>query len=329
MALSPSFPASTLLVAKPDLEDLSPGGPFRAIRSFIGDTIGAFRQNHPTFNAPTATRLLTLLLLHPLDSAKARVQVSLATSRAAVNTAASHGSWMRGLFPSLIARIPQAALTFALFTVINSRINNKLDGFRASTRTVLAACTADAVSAMWLTPFEVAKIRLQTNVAPSFQTAFSFGKLYTGVCAQILRDAPFRALFIVAFHAVSSAIDRRIDRPLRKVESVAIAATTAAATAAITTPLDVVRTRVMAQFPGTVPMYSNAFHCAIRTVRSEGIPSMYRGMIPRTVYMGASVLLFSLALDKVTEAVRKIRGESVVAKKDASSSQKLLFVPPS
>lgn len=329
MAPSTSIPATTLLVAKPDLEDLSPAGPLRAIRSFIGDTIGAFRQSHPTFKAPTATRLLTLLLLHPLDSAKARVQVSAATSRAAVVTAASHGAWMRGVFPSLLARIPHAALTFALFTVINARINTKLDRFQPSTRTLIAACTADAVSAMWLTPFELAKIRLQTHVAPSFQTAFSYGKLYTGVGAQILRDAPFRALFIVAFHAVSSALDRRLDRPLRKVESVAVAATTAAVTAAFTTPLDVVRTRVMAQFPGSGPMYSNFFHCAVRTVRSEGITSMYRGMIPRTVYMGASVLLFSLALDKVTEAVRKIRGESVVAKKNVPSPQKLLFVPSS
>lgn len=321
-------PAS-VLITRPILADASLASPVRAVRLFFSDTVDAFRRNHYSFRAPTATRLLSLLLLHPIDSAKARIQVSVATSPAAVSTAAQRGAWMRGLFPSLLARLPHAALTFALFSVINSRFSRNLDAFRPSTRTVLAACGADALSAMWLTPFELAKIRLQTNVAPSFQSAFTFGKLYTGVCAQVLRDVPFRALFILAYNVVSSEIDKRIDRPLRKVESVAIATVTAAATAAFTTPLDVVRTRVMAQFPGAVPLYSNALHCASKTIRGEGIKSMYRGMLPRTVYMSASVVLFSLALGKITEAVDKIKRKSEVASKLPSSVQNVLFVPPS
>lgn len=318
---------TSICVARPVLADVSVGNPIHALRNFFDDTIDAIRRNNGVFRPPTATRLLTLLLLHPIDSAKARIQVSVATSRAAVTTAVYRGGWMRGLIPSLIARLPHAALTYALFSVINSRFAYKFDNFRLSTRTVLAACTADALSSIWLTPFELAKIRLQTNVAPSFRTAFTFGKLYTGVFAQVLRDAPFRALFIVAFNSISSAIDRRLDRPLRKVESVAVATVTAAATAAITTPLDVIRTRVMAQFPGSVPLYSNFIHCASRTARNEGFSSLYRGMVPRTVYMSASVILFSLALDKITTAYNKITGGSVVASKTSAPAQDLMFIP--
>jgi hypothetical protein len=49
----------------------------------------------------------------------------------------------------------------------------------------------------------------------------------------------------------------------------------------VTMPLDVVKTRLMTQ-SGT-GQYKGLFHCLLRVAKDEGLPALFRGVVPRVI----------------------------------------------
>lgn len=57
--------------------------------------------------------------------------------------------------------------------------------------------------------------------------------------------------------------------------------------AALTTPLDVVKTRLMVN-----TYYKGMWDCAVSVARTEGLAGLFSGVVPRVVYIGPSTALF-------------------------------------
>lgn len=287
-------------------DDSKSGNIFSPITSFFKQIGTVVSEARVELTESAAARLLCIALLHPLDAAKTRMQLTAASSPTAVAIAAKGSwlgafpaSWFGGLPAALIGHLPHGALAFTLFTVLQRRLGER---FSPRVRTVISACAADAVAALWLAPAELIKVRVQSGVSPTSRFALSSGGLRTGIVAQILRDAPFRVLYFVLFDVIRDKVQNRVDHKLGTGESLAVASVVGASVAAITTPVDVVRSRIMAQHPSAAKLYNNWLHCLVRTVRQDGIASIYRGVVPRTLYMGASVALFMVTFDKLRQA---------------------------
>lgn len=293
-------------MASPVVDDEKPNNnPFRAVTSFVKQIRDVVYDARAELTESAAARLLCIALLHPLDAAKTRVQATGATSRAAVNIAMKgtwfgglSSQWYGGLPAALIGNLPHGVIAFSLFAVLQRRLAKRFEKVAPRVRTVISACAADAVAALWLGPAEIIKVRVQTGVSASSRAAATTGRLGTGILAQIFRDMPCRALYLVLYDEIRERAQRRAGHKLGNVESIGVAATVGATVGAITTPVDVIRSRIMAQHPSAGKLYNNWLHCLLRTVRQEGLTSVYRGVLPRTVYMAASVALFTVSIDQ-------------------------------
>lgn len=71
-------------------------------------------------------------------------------------------------------------------------------------------------------------------------------------------------------------------------------------------PVDVIKTRVMNMKvePGKAPPYNGALDCAMKTVRAEGIMSLYKGFIPTISRQGPFTVVLFVTLEQVRKLLK-------------------------
>jgi solute carrier family 25 S-adenosylmethionine transporter 26 len=190
----------------------------------------------------------------------------------------------------------------------------------------LASASAELVSCAILTPAEVVKQNAQMSTSSATSSSVdvfrrlllrssSAASLFRGYVALAARNLPFTALQFPLFEAGKERIRRRREERGRWVGSVAeqacvtaVAAGGAGAVAAVvTTPVDVVKTRVMlgeAEEKGAWKVGRDIW-------KREGIRGLFRGGALRGVWtmVGSGLYLGAYDLARVGLAAR--RGEAV------------------
>jgi len=70
-----------------------------------------------------------------------------------------------------------------------------------------------------------------------------------------------------------------------------------------TTPLDVLKTRLMTQGSGSARVYDNVLHCAIKVYREEGAAAFLRGWQPRVTWIAIGGCIFFTALEQAKKCL--------------------------
>ena len=73
--------------------------------------------------------------------------------------------------------------------------------------------------------------------------------------------------------------------------------------ALVSTPFDVVKTRLANQPQGANRVYNGMVDCAMKTVRSEGLLSLYKGFTPAYARLAPWQLVFFLVFEQMNEVV--------------------------
>jgi Mitochondrial carrier protein len=208
-------------------------------------------------------------------------------------------------------------------TIKTEMFEKRWPNFPRTLAIVIAACVGDTLGAFALTPAEVVKSKTQAGLfqssAEAAVTIFRRGGLrgfYQGHIAALCRDVPFRAvqlsLYENARQRYSAWLARHRGREMVPLENLLMGASIGMATAATTTPLDVVRTRMMSQSPGAGAAYANAWDCLSKTVRGEGFLALYKGLGPRMLLIGPSAAVFFVAYEASKKFFR-VRASKLVA----------------
>ena len=126
--------------------------------------------------------------------------------------------------------------------------------------------------------------------------------LFAGYGAFLLRDLNFDIIEFVSYEQMKLAYRRRVcpDRELKPLEGSLLGAFAGGLTGAVTTPLDVIKTRLMTQ--GTNRVYANALDCAVKICRQEGAGTLMRGWQPRVVWISIGGSVFFGVLEKAKSA---------------------------
>lgn len=77
--------------------------------------------------------------------------------------------------------------------------------------------------------------------------------------------------------------------------------------AAVTSPVDVVKTRIMNQkfdSKGMGMIYKNTLDCFVKTIRAEGVLGLYKGFFPNWIRIGPHTVVTFV----VYERLRKLAG---------------------
>ena len=177
------------------------------------------------------------------------------------------GGLYSGLAGNIAGVIPASALFMGVYEPVKKRM--VAEGFSPFAAQFSAATLAGTAASLVRVPTEVVKQRMQTG---QFTSAIAAVRaivakegvrkgLYAGYGSFMLRDLPFDAIEFVAYEQMRLAYRALVrGRELHPAETSACGAVAGVTTAVLTTPLDVIKTRLMTQ--GTTKAYSGVLDCA-------------------------------------------------------------------
>ncbi|EEF32126.1 S-adenosylmethionine carrier 1, chloroplastic/mitochondrial [Ricinus communis] len=229
--------------------------------------------------------------LYPIDTIKTRLQ-------------AAHGGGkivLKGLYSGLAGNLAGVLPASALFVGVYEPTKQKLLQMFPENLSAVAHLTAGAIggvaASLIRVPTEVVKQRMQTGQFTSAPDAVrliiskeGFKGMYAGYGSFLLRDLPFDAIQFCIYEQLRIGYKAAARRELNDPENAVIGAFAGALTGAITTPLDVIKTRLMVQ--GSANQYTGIFDCVQTVVREEGPTALLKGIGPRVLWIGIGGSIF-------------------------------------
>ncbi|KAI0210399.1 Mitochondrial substrate carrier family protein ucpB [Lamellibrachia satsuma] len=179
---------------------------------------------------------------------------------------------------------------------------------------ILAGATSGAIGSALATPTDLVKVRQQAegpnDARRHHRTLYAFfdlyraggfRALYVGLGPTVQRAAVLTATQIPTYdhtkHSLLNAGLMTEGIPLHIVSSM-VAGFTAALT---TSPIDIVKTRVMNQHLKNT--YHNSFDCVVKTLRTEGLLGFYKGFIPTWMRIGPHTIITFFIFEQLRRAV--------------------------
>lgn len=268
--------------------------------------------------------------LYPIDTIKTRLQ--LAASGGGVRSLLASGggkALYAGVWGNLAGVAPASAIFMGVYeptkraVAARAREAAERRGGGDSDRfeflgPLVAGAAAGLASSVVRVPTEVVKQRLQAGqfggrsavaAVQGILAKEGLRGMFAGYGSFLLRDLPFDAIEFVAYEQLKAAYERALRlRPgdqrrerANAAEVSAIGAAAGALTGVVTTPLDVLKTRLMTQ--GTVGgKYSGVVDCARQIARDEGVGALFRGWEPRVLWIGLGGCVFFSALEAAKKA---------------------------
>ncbi|KAK9678702.1 hypothetical protein RND81_11G228100 [Saponaria officinalis] len=234
--------------------------------------------------------------LYPIDTIKTRLQAARGGGQIV----------LKGLYSGLAGNIAGVLPASAMFVGVYEPTKQKL--LRMFPENLSAvALTAGAVGGLAASlirvPTEVIKQRMQTGQFASAPEAVrlivakeGFKGLYAGYRSFLLRDLPFDAIQFCLYEQLRFGYKLAAKRDLNDPENAIIGAFAGALTGAITTPLDVIKTRLMVQ--GSANQYNGIVDCVKTIVKEEGAPALLKGIGPRVLWIGIGGSIFFGVLER-------------------------------
>lgn len=270
----------------------------------------------------------------PIDAAKVRLQLQMTTG-AAAESAPKYTGLMQGMYrigvdegvaalwrgfqPALVRQCSYTGLSFVLYEPVRNAIAGK-DTPKEQIpfyKRVLAGGTAGGVSIIAMNPTDVLKTQMQAvrgeavpPMASIVRSIYAGGGVlgfWAGVQPNVARCFIGNACEIGCYdEAKTRLVGSGLipDGPIGHFAASAIAGTVSAV---FSTPVDVVKTRLMAQAGGTKTdhvRYSGVIDCFVRMPQLEGVGSLYKGFIPIACRKVAWTVAYFLCYEQVLRAVR-------------------------
>eukprot|EP00261_Vitis_vinifera_P035347 XP_019076590.1 PREDICTED: S-adenosylmethionine carrier 1, chloroplastic/mitochondrial isoform X4 [Vitis vinifera] len=214
--------------------------------------------------------------LYPIDTIKTRLQAVRGGGKIVWN----------GLYSGLAGNLAGVLPASAIFVGVYEPTKQKLLQIFPENLTAVAHLTAGAIGGLAASlvrvPTEVVKQRMQTGQFASAPDAVRM----------IVSKEGFKGLY---------AAKRDLNDP----ENALIGAFAGALTGAITTPLDVIKTRLMVQGPAN--QYNGIIDCVQTIVREEGPPALLKGIGPRVLWIGIGGSIFFGVLERTKRALAQRR----------------------
>lgn len=299
---APVFSSSSLSIptaAKPS--PTAPTVPTPLARAAIGACAGA------------AAGAFTYAALLPIDAVKTRLQAAAAPSATSwqvfldiLRTDGPLGLY-RGLSAVILGSASSSAVYFGTCELAKSLLRPHLPPFLVPP---LAGASGNVSSSGIMVPKELITQRLQSGAAKgrSWQVLLQilqtdgFVGLYAGYAATLLRNLPTGVLSYSSFEYLKAfTLKQRNKETLTPGESVLCGALAGAISAALTTPLDVVKTRLMTRV-GTEGSRT-VLGTMREVVAEEGLTGLYRGIGPRVLHSACFAALGYCAFETARLAI--------------------------
>ncbi|KAB5557343.1 hypothetical protein DKX38_008252 [Salix brachista] len=211
-----------------------------------------------------------------------------------------------GLAGNLAGVLPASAIFVGVYEPTKQKLLKSLPENLSALAQLTAGVIGGAASSLVRVPTEVVKQRMQTGQFASAPDAVrlivskeGFKGLYAGYGSFLLRDLPFDAIQFCIYEQMLMGYKLLAKRDLKDAEIAIVGAFAGAITGAMTTPLDVVKTRLMVQ--GSANQYKGIFDCARTIAKEEGTRALLKGVGPRVLWIGVGGAIFFGVLEKTKQ----------------------------
>eukprot|EP00659_Diplonema_papillatum_P012287 gene12287-18993_t len=237
-------------------------------------------------------------LCYPLDFAKTRLQKPMPGEpkyggmfEVLSVTRAKHGmgGWYKGLPSNLTGIIPEKGLKLAVNDIVRDALRDS-QGKVHLRGEVVAAVSAAVAQVLVTTPMEIVKIRCQLSGSKMWPIIRQLGLrgMYKGYVSTLTRDVWFNLLFFpLQSKLKAAAVTPQTPEAYRFFYSFACGIFAGMVAASLSTPMDVVKTRLQAGDAG------NMVSVASGIVSTQGPSALFLGWQPRVC---AIAPLFGIAI---------------------------------
>jgi Mitochondrial carrier protein len=264
------------------------------------------------------------LVCHPIDTLKTLKQaesMNLTRASGAVVGDGGLGGRLslrllyRGVASNILKEAPNAAIYLGLYEVFRAWLVGSLGGLFA-TQPLLTCCLAgmmgDAVGSVVRVPAEILNKRLQLGLSVGWGNAFRDAFLspmglqstLASWTALLWRDVPYGGLQIALYEFARTSLRDSLGPGIPSdMLSGAIAGSVAAV---LTTPADVLVTRMSAQNPQSyleTRRFMSPWATAVRIIRHEGLQGLTSGAAQRGLYYAPLIAVFFLCYEAAKAAL--------------------------
>ncbi|KAL5535679.1 AGC1 [Sanghuangporus sanghuang] len=197
----------------------------------------------------------------------------------------------RGLGPQLIGVAPEKAIKLTVNDLIRNLASDPETGHIKLSWELVAGGAAGGSQVIFTNPLEIVKIRLQVaGEAAKAEGAIPRGAvhivrqlglvgLYKGASACLLRDIPFSAIYFTAYNHMKKDVysEGYNGKKLGFFETLISAAVAGMPAAYLTTPADVVKTRLQVEAKKGQTHYKGLADGFIKIYREEGFKAFFKG----------------------------------------------------
>ena len=200
-----------------------------------------------------------------------------------------------GLVPQLLGVAPEKAIKLTMNDVVR-RLTCDEQGRVGLPAEILAGGVAGGSQVVFTNPLEIIKIRLQVQgeggiAGEARKSALQiirqlglFG-LYRGAGACLLRDIPFSAIYFPLYAHLKNDLFQH-DKPLTKPtfgELITAASLAGVPAAFLTTPADVIKTRLQVEARKGQATYKGISDCFVQILSKEGLSALFKGSLARVL----------------------------------------------
>ncbi|EWM25873.1 s-adenosylmethionine mitochondrial carrier protein [Nannochloropsis gaditana] len=263
--------------------------------------------------------------LFPLDTIKTRLQ-------------ASEGFWkaggFRGVYKGLGAAAagsaPGAALFFSIYETIKIEAEPLVSDRLAPLVHMVAASVGETGACLIRVPTENVKQNLQagrynTN-AEALRTIWKQEGVmgfYKGFLSTVFREIPFSFLQFPMYEAAKAFWAQEQGRPVSPLQAAACGSVAGAVAAAVTTPLDVIKTRLILEKDMQGRKYHGIVDVFRRVVAEEGPMTLFAGVAPRVMWITIGGFVYFGAYEEVRRLLSPVFPPPHPHFPDASASGKV------
>ncbi|CAG8553598.1 31798_t:CDS:2 [Gigaspora margarita] len=195
-----------------------------------------------------------------------------------------------GLGPQLVGVAPEKAIKLTVNDFMRSLFKNKDTGFIPLHYEILSGGIAGGCQVIFTNPLEIVKIRLQIqgevakNIDIPRKSAVQIVKelglfgLYRGASACLLRDIPFSGIYFSTYaHLKKDLFGETPDKKCSIIELLIAGAAAGMPAAYLTTPADVIKTRLQVETRKGQTSYNGIFDACRKIFREEGFKAFFKG----------------------------------------------------
>jgi solute carrier family 25 S-adenosylmethionine transporter 26 len=187
---------------------------------------------------------------------------------------------------------------------------------------MLAASTGETMACLVRVPTEVVKGKMQTTAHATLGETFSLvlkethgsvlssltGGLYRGYGITLMREIPFSMIQFPLYEKAKVLWSERQGLPVNPVQAALCGSISGGIAAGLTTPLDVVKTRLMLGADRDGKPYQSAGDVVRRVMQQEGMGTFASGIQPRVMWISIGGFVFFGAYEGFKKTLTPILG---------------------